>query len=75
MQFTFHNTFVILVQFYGRHDDLVDELSISQMTKDLYLFTRCLSFFYHRHDLYRKYLPGTSTGVHLQFVSDVCLAH
>ena len=46
-----------LQKFYGRHHNLVDryEISISQMTMNLLLFTQMFSYLYHCQDSYRNY--------------------
>ena len=47
-----------LQKFYGRHHNLVDryEISISQMTMDLLLFTHMFSFLFRCQDMYRTSL-------------------
>ena len=46
-----------LQKLYGRHHNLVDryEISISQMTMNLLLFTQMFSYLYHCQDSYRNY--------------------
>jgi hypothetical protein len=48
----------LLQKFYGRHHNLVYrcEISISQVTMDLLLFTQMFSFLYHCQSIYRTWL-------------------